>query len=103
MEMEKWCGNEVVTLAMRTFALIKLLVLSHWCFFGFVIAICSWYDLVQFLIYNKVYEVTTFRLYAFALPAVLMIISLTIYLLKVKLKRNRCMKEIVAELENKLK
>ena len=51
---------------------------------------------------NKVYGVTTFKLYAFALPAVLMIISLTIYLLKVKLTEKRH-KEIVAELENKLK
>ena len=48
------------------------------------------------------YGVATFKLYAFIVPAVLMIISLTIYLFKVKLTEKRH-EEIVKELEERFK
>ena len=44
----------------------------------------------------------TFKLYSFVVPAVLMIIALAVYLLKVKLTEKRH-EEIVAELEERLK
>ena len=91
--------NEAVTLAMRPL-LDKIAGAFSNGIFGFV-AIAAGMTGSTFDP-NKVYGVTTFKLYAFALPAVLMIISLTIYLLKVKLTEKRH-KEIVAELENKLK
>nr|ABW34719.1 galactose permease [Lactococcus garvieae] len=91
--------NEAVTLAMRPL-LDKIAGAFSNGIFGFV-AIAAGMTGSTFDP-NKVYGVTTFKLYAFALPAVLMIISLTIYLLKVKLTEKRHI-EIVAELENKLK
>ena len=48
------------------------------------------------------YGVATFKLYSFAVPAILMIIALAVYLFKVKLTEKRH-EEIVAELEERLK
>gem|GEM_PF-6836485 len=51
---------------------------------------------------GRTYGVATFKLYAFIVPAILMIISLAIYLFKVKLTEKRH-QEIVAELEERFK
>lgn len=91
--------NEAVTLAMRPL-LDKIAGAFSNGIFGFVAIAAgmtgSTYDP------SKTYGVATFKLYSFIVPAVLMLISLVIYLAKVKLTEQRH-KEIVAELEEKMK
>ncbi len=91
--------NEAVTLAMRPL-LDKIAGAFSNGIFGFVAIAAgmtgSTYDP------SKTYGVATFKVYSFIVPAVLMVISLVIYLSKVKLTEQRH-KEIVAELEEKMK
>ena len=90
--------NEAVTLAMRPL-LDKIAGAFSNGIFGFVAITAgmtgSIYDP------DKIYGVVTFKLYAFIIPAILMIISLAIYLGKVNLSEKRH-QEIVIELESKL-
>ncbi len=91
--------NEAVTLAMRPL-LDKIAGAFSNGIFGFVAIAAG----MTGSTYNpdKTYGVGTFKIYAFIVPAVLMVISLAIYLGKVKLTEKRH-QEIVAELEEKLK
>jgi lactose/raffinose/galactose permease len=90
--------NEAVTLAMRPL-LDKIAGAFSNGIYGFV-AIAAGMTGATYSS-SKHYGVGTFKLYAFILPAILMIVSLVIYLVKVKLTEKRH-QEIVAELETKL-
>ncbi|MFC4651872.1 glycoside-pentoside-hexuronide (GPH):cation symporter [Lactococcus nasutitermitis] len=90
--------NEAVTLAMRPL-LDKIAGAFSNGIYGFV-AIAAGMTGSKYVA-GKSYGIGTFKLYAYIVPAVLMIISLTIYLTKVKLTEKRHA-EIVAELEDKL-
>ncbi|MDR0299356.1 MAG: glycoside-pentoside-hexuronide (GPH):cation symporter [Streptococcaceae bacterium] len=91
--------NEAVTLAMRPL-LDKIAGAFSNGIFGFV-AIAA--GMTGSTYHSSAhYGIATFKLYAFVVPAILMLISLMIYLSKVKLTEKRH-EEIVAELEEKLK
>ncbi|QRZ31600.1 glycoside-pentoside-hexuronide (GPH):cation symporter [Lactococcus cremoris] len=91
--------NEAVTLAMRPL-LDKIAGAFSNGIYGFV-AIAAGMTGSKY-ISGHTYGVATFKLYSFVVPAVLMIIALAVYLLKVKLT-EKCHEEIVAELEERLK
>jgi lactose/raffinose/galactose permease len=91
--------NEAVTLAMRPL-LDKIAGAFSNGIYGFV-AIAAGMTGSKYIA-GRTYGVATFKLYAFIVPAILMIISLAIYLFKVKLTEKRH-QEIVAELEERFK
>ena len=91
--------NEAVTLAMRPL-LDKIAGAFSNGIYGFV-AIAAGMTGSKYVSGHS-YGVATFKLYAFILPAVLMIISLSIYLFKVKLTEKRH-QEITEELEERFK
>ncbi|GHU36497.1 sodium:solute symporter [Bacilli bacterium] len=91
--------NEAVTLAMRPL-LDKIAGAFSNGIYGFV-AIAAGMTGSKY-ISGHTYGVGTFKIYAFIVPAVLMVLSLVIYLAKVKLTEKRH-QEIVAELEERFK
>ncbi|GAX47155.1 glycoside-pentoside-hexuronide (GPH):cation symporter [Pseudolactococcus reticulitermitis] len=91
--------NEAVTLAMRPL-LDKIAGAFSNGIYGFV-AIAAGMTGSKY-ISGHTYGVGTFKIYAFIVPAVLMVLSLVIYLVKVKLTEKRH-QEIVAELEERFK